>query len=144
MTLLRVGMSLVFLFHGSQKAFGFFQGKGIGGTASMFEALGIGFAYPVAVFVSITEILCGLSLLVGFLTRVAAVGVILIMAGAIQTVHVEHGFDFAQGGYEYNALLIVISLALLLSGGGALSLDRLLEGRESCAAESLETGAAGQ
>ncbi len=72
------------------------------------------------------QLLGGLALAIGFLTRLAALGLIAIMAGAIALVHLPHGFDNTKNGYEYNVVIIAVCVALVLTGGGALSLDRLL------------------
>jgi putative oxidoreductase len=73
------------------------------------------------------ELLGGIALLFGFLTRIAAAGLLIIQVGAIYTVTWARGFSFdAGGGYEYNLALLAMCLTLMLSGGGALSLDRLL------------------
>ncbi len=75
------------------------------------------------------ELIGGIALGVGFLTRLAALGIIAIMAGAIYTVHLPHGFDITKHGYEYNVVIIVVCLALILTGGGKLAVDRLLRVR---------------
>lgn len=73
------------------------------------------------------EVAGGLALLLGLLTRVAAAGMVIIQLGAIFLVTGARGFiGAADVGYEYNIALIAMSLALVLLGGGALSLDRLL------------------
>ena len=71
------------------------------------------------------ELLGGVALLVGILTRVAALGLIVIQVGAIWTVTGLHGFSVAQGGgYEYNLALIAMCLALVVMGGGTCAVDR--------------------
>jgi len=78
------------------------------------------------------ELLCGLALLVGLLTRPAALAMIIVQAGAIATVTWGRGFAGTTGaGYEYNLLIIAVCVALALSGGGALSLDRLITERKA-------------
>jgi uncharacterized membrane protein YphA (DoxX/SURF4 family) len=71
------------------------------------------------------ELLGGIALLFGILTRVAALGLIVIQVGAIWTVTGLHGFSVVQGGgYEYNLALIAMCLALVVMGGGTWALDR--------------------
>jgi uncharacterized membrane protein YphA (DoxX/SURF4 family) len=71
------------------------------------------------------ELLGGVALLVGLLTRVAALGLIVIQVGAIWTVTGMQGFRVAQGGgYEYNLALIAMCLALVVMGGGTCAVDR--------------------
>ena len=72
-----------------------------------------------------------------FLTRWAALGLIVIQIGAIYLVTWAQGFTSLQGGgYGYNVALIAMLVALVLAGGGALALDRLLPwGRRATARE---------
>jgi putative oxidoreductase len=88
-------------------------------------------AFPAAqLAVAWGELIGGLALLLGFLTRVAALGIIVIQLGAIWTVTWAKGFSLGtldnEGGFQFNLALIAMCLALALIGGGALSVDRLL------------------
>jgi hypothetical protein len=67
----------------------------------------------------------GVALALGFLTRLAAVGIIVIMLGAIARVHWPNGFDITKGGFEYNFAIIVMCLCLVLGGPGPLAVDRV-------------------
>jgi putative oxidoreductase len=73
-----------------------------------------------------------LGLIVGLLSRVAAVGIIVIMVTAIVIVHARHGLflnwfgDRKGHGYEYHLLAIALAVAIVVKGSGAVSLDRLL------------------
>ena len=72
------------------------------------------------------ELVGGVVLLLGFLTRWAAVGLIAIQAGAIVLVTGARGFGTtAETGYEYNVALVAMCLALVFLGGGTLALNRL-------------------
>jgi putative oxidoreductase len=62
----------------------------------------------------------GVALALGFLTRLAAAGIIAIMLGAIATVHWPNGFDIRHGGFEYNFAIIVMSVCLVLAGPTAV------------------------
>jgi putative oxidoreductase len=76
------------------------------------------------------ELIGGIALLVGLLTRLSAAAMIAIQVGAIATVTWARGFSFAAGGgYEYNLALLGMCVALLLTGGGYYSVDRCLTGR---------------
>jgi uncharacterized membrane protein YphA (DoxX/SURF4 family) len=92
---------------------------------------------PMQLAVAWGELLGGLTLLLGFLTRLAAAGLAVIMIGAIVLVSGEHGFPLLNeagkwnGGFEYNFAVLVLCAAAVLAGGGRLSLDRLLFGRQS-------------
>jgi uncharacterized membrane protein YphA (DoxX/SURF4 family) len=71
------------------------------------------------------ELLGGIALLVGVLTRLAALGLIVIQVGAIWTVTGLQGFSVTRGGgYEYNIALIAMCLALVIMGGGTWAVDR--------------------
>lgn len=73
------------------------------------------------------EFLGGLALAAGMLTRLAALGLIIIQIGAVVLVTAPRGFVFAKGGgYEYNMALIAMCLALLILGAGKWSVDALL------------------
>jgi putative oxidoreductase len=89
----------------------------------------------VAFLVIIGEFFGSLGLLAGFLTRFTAASFILIMAGAILMVHTPHGFFMnwfgkqAGEGYEYHLLVIGLSAALLLTGAGKWSVDKIVAAR---------------
>jgi putative oxidoreductase len=70
------------------------------------------------------QLLGGIAMALGFLTRLAALGLIAVMGGAIALVHLPNGFDVTKGGYEYNALIIVVCVVLVLQGGGHVAVDR--------------------
>ena len=69
------------------------------------------------------ELVGGIALLLGLLTRIAALGLILIQGGAIYYVTGEIGFAGEGGGYAFNVALIAMCLALVFLGGGGLSVD---------------------
>ncbi len=78
------------------------------------------------------ELLGGIALLFGFLTRLAALGLIVIQVGAIWTVTAAKGFSFAGGGgYEFNLALLAMCLALVVMGGGTWAVDRFFRRRTS-------------
>ena len=130
LTTLRLVLGVVFLAHGSQKMLGWFGGYGFHGTMGFFEHLGM--PAPVAFLVICTEFFGGLGLIVGLLTRIAALGIGVEMIGAIFMVHLPNGFFMnwygtQKGeGFEYHLLAIAVAAALLLRGAGAFSLDRAL------------------
>jgi uncharacterized membrane protein YphA (DoxX/SURF4 family) len=79
------------------------------------------------------ELLGGITLVLGLLTRLAALCLIVIQAGAIYIVTLDLGFAFEKGGeglgFEFNVALIGVCLALVFMGAGSLSVDALLRGR---------------
>ncbi len=62
----------------------------------------------------------GLLVAAGLFTLFGAAILILTMIVAIASVHAKNGFWSTAGGYEYNLLLIAVSVGLILSGAGAL------------------------
>jgi uncharacterized membrane protein YphA (DoxX/SURF4 family) len=90
------------------------------------------------------ELVCGLALVLGVLTRVAALAMIVVQVGAILTVtgmDWRH-FSVLEGGYEYNVALVAMCLALVFSGGGRLSLDYCLWSRGGGSEAGKPVGAA--
>jgi putative oxidoreductase len=81
-----------------------------------------------ALLIGLVELVGGLLLAAGFLTRAAAAAVVAFMANAV-LFHLPNGFFWSNGGYEYPLLWTVAALAFAIRGGGELSLDRRL-GRE--------------
>ena len=119
--LIRVALGVVFVLHGLQKMFVL----GHAGVAGMLGQLGVPFPAVSAVLITAAEFGGGLALLNGAFTRVAAAVLAFSMLVAIGTVHISHGF-FAPAGLEYPLTLLLASLALVITGGGAFSLDSLL------------------
>lgn len=123
---LRLVLAVIFVIHGSQKLFGWFEGDGIGAAISMFTDLGVWWPSFMAWVVALIEFLAGVFLLVGFLSRESALALIFVMAGAIYYVHGANGFLVSDGGYEYNLLIIAACLNIVLGGGGEAALDQLI------------------
>ncbi len=132
-TILRVILGVVFLAHGCQKMLGWFGGFGFHGTVAAFTHMGMPAA--LAVLIICTEFFGGMGLIVGLLTRIAALGVAGLMIGAIFMVHLQNGFFMnwmgtQKGeGFEFHLLALAMAAALLLRGAGAFSLDRALSNK---------------
>lgn len=81
-------------------------------------------------FLSIVEPLGGLALIFGFLTQLAALGLSLIMLGAIFWFKMKvMNIPFAANnttGWEFDLILLASNIALILNGAGRISLDYLL------------------
>lgn len=120
LAVLRIGAGLVFMAHGGQKLFVF----GIDGVTAGFTQMGIPLAAVSAPLVALVELLGGLALVVGLLTRLAAVGLAITMLGAILFVHLAAGF-FLPNGSEFALTLLAAAVALALTGAGDFSLDGL-------------------
>jgi putative oxidoreductase len=129
---IRLGLAVIFIAHGGQKLFGIWGGPGLQATIEAFER-SIGVPFYLTLIVVGIEFFGGLTVLIGFLTRLAAAGLAADMAGAIIKVHLVNGFflnwSITPGkghGYEFNLALLAMSIALLLSGPGKFALDRML------------------
>ncbi len=120
--LLRAGLAEVFIYHGLDLV------SKQGGTAWNEEL-----PVPTQVAVAWGQLIGGIALAVGFLTRLAALGIAIIMGGAIATVHWPHGFSIQDHGYEYNFVLIVICVAVMLLGPGNFAVDRVFRLRRRTA-----------
>ncbi|MFZ1660581.1 MAG: DoxX family protein [Paracoccaceae bacterium] len=118
--ILRVTNGVLFLLHAGLKLFVFTPA----GTAGFFESIGLpGF---LAYLVIAAELLGGIALIVGYKTRIVSLGLILVLLGAIFTVHLSAGFFFsnANGGWEYPAFWAVTLLVLSLLGDGTYALGK--------------------
>jgi putative oxidoreductase len=128
---LRLVLAAVMFPHGAQKLLGWFGGHGFEGTMGFFTQQ-MGMPWLVALLVIIGESLGSLALAAGLLTRFTAASFIVIMLGAIAMVHWPQGFFMnwfgqQQGeGFEYHLLVIGMSAALVMTGGGAWSFDRVI------------------
>jgi|TARA_B110001454_G_scaffold132959_1_gene123767 putative oxidoreductase len=117
--------------HGAQKLFGWFGGFGFTNTMTYFTQT-TGLPWIIAFLIVMGESLGSLGLILGFFTRLSALGLICIMVGAIITVHIPNGFFMnwfgkqAGEGFEYHLLVIGMSIPLLISGGGKYSVDALI------------------
>lgn len=130
-TMLRLVLGVIFFAHGAQLMLGWFGGYGLHGSMR-FLTSGLHIPSALAFLGIATEFFGGIALIVGFLTRIAAIGIAIDMLVAILMVHEQFGFFMnwfgAQKGegYEYHLLAIAIALFLFFEGGGAASIDRLL------------------
>ncbi|HML94218.1 MAG TPA: DoxX family protein [Thermodesulfobacteriota bacterium] len=123
----RLALGIVILPHGLQKLLGMFGGAGFTATVDYF--VGSGLPAFLAVLIIIGEAFGALGLILGFLSRLAALGITIIMLGAILTVHVKFGFFMnwtgtqAGEGFEFHILAIGLALVVLIRGGGLWSVD---------------------
>jgi putative oxidoreductase len=130
-TLIRITLGVVFFAHGAQKLLGWYGGAGLKDTMrTMHQFLGL--PVPVAFLAVATEFFGGAGLMVGLLSRVAALGIGVIMVVAIFMVHGRYGLflnwfgDRKGHGIEYHLLAIALAAVIIVRGAGAVSLDRLL------------------
>jgi putative oxidoreductase len=128
--ILRIGLAVIFLYHGLEKII-----TGSAGSTWIHQMNEKGpYMVPesltfsgIQLLVAWGEFLGGLALAVGLLTRLASLGLIIIQLGAIYLVTAPRGFSFERGGgYEYNLALVAMCLALMVLGAGMWSVDSVL------------------
>ena len=128
--LLRLMMAAVFIYHGSQKLFGAFEGPGMEGWTGFVGQLGAPVA-PVAAWASaLTEFVGGILVGIGLFTRLAAIPMVLNMLVAIGMVHIG-AFTLDKNGMEYALTLAVVLTSLIIVGPGRWSVDGWING-ECC------------
>lgn len=122
----RLALGIAMAAHGSQKLLGWFGGYGLKGTGGYFEGLGFRPGVAFAAAASLGEVVGGLLLALGFLGPIGPAIIISVMIVAAVTVHLKNGFFASANGFEVAYLYAAGSVALLLTGPGAYSLDALL------------------
>lgn len=128
--LIRIMVGIVFLSEGLQKfIFPSIRGPG------RFEKIGLPSPESLGAFVGGFEVVCGVLILVGLLTRLASIPTFIIMLVALFTTKVE---VFANSGFwemmhssRTDWAMLIGSLFLIIRGGGKFSLDWLLLNRKN-------------
>ena len=114
---LRVVLGIIMAVHGWQKIH-----AGPGHFVQMVHGLGLpGFLAYVSIA---AEFIGGLLLIAGFATRIASMFILIDLLVALTKVHLHNGLT-GQGGYQFVLSLLAIAFALMLYGGGAISIDWL-------------------
>jgi putative oxidoreductase len=121
--LLRLSVGGLFVGHGTQKLFGWFDGHGLEATANGFEQMGLRPGKANAIAAGAAEAGGGALLALGLATPLAASVLTATMITAIEKVHAKNGPWATKGGYEYNVVLIAAVLLLVEAGPGGHSLD---------------------
>ena len=115
---LRLALGAVMIAHGYQKLFG-----GMGQFMQMLSHMGIpawmGYLTVAAEFGG------GILLVLGFLTRLAAVAIFIDMLVAILKVHLHNGLFSKSGGFEFPMVCGAIAFSLIWSGAGPIAIDWL-------------------
>lgn len=127
--ILRIVLGVVIFAHGAQKLFGIWGGHGPKWTVeawSQWWNIPAVLTYTVIIIESIGAIL----LILGFCTRIWAALIGIVMFGAVYLVHIGWGFYMnwymqpqTGEGFEYHLLVMSMVVALIISGGGKVSLD---------------------
>ena len=119
--LVRLAVGVIFIAHGGQKIFV----TGLSGVGSGFAQMGIPAGEVVGPLVGLVEFMGGLAILMGLMTRLAAIATTIVMCGAISLVHLPNGYFNS----EFPLALLITSMALAVAGGGAYSVDARLAAR---------------
>ncbi|KMQ73187.1 DoxX family protein [Marinobacter subterrani] len=123
---LRVPVGLILAAHGAQKLFGWFGGYGLEGTGQWLTSIGLEPGYLMALLAGGAEFFGGLALVLGLLTRPAALVAAFTMLVAIFSVHISNGLFMSNNGYEYALTLLAATLALAVQGAGRFSVDGVI------------------
>ena len=107
--------------HGYAKVFG-----GIEGTTKFFASVGLEPALILAWYVGLLELVGGICVAIGLLTRFVSAQLIGLLAVATFYIHLPSGFIWVKGGFEYPLFWMVVMIAITIKGGEKLSLDNLM------------------
>ncbi len=122
----RLALGLIFIAHGAQKVLGYWGGQGFSAFIQYkppFDFMRPGWLWMAAA--ALSELIGGILVLVGLLTRLSALFLAIVMLVAMFGVH--WGAFFASNkGIEYPLALLGMAIALIIAGGGQASIDRLL------------------
>jgi putative oxidoreductase len=123
---LRLPIGIIFMAHGGQKIFGWFGGYGLKGTGQWMASIGIEPGVLMAFLAGSAELVGGLFILLGLLTRPLAVVLAFTMIIAIVSVHLTNGLFMANNGYEFALALLAATVSLALSGSGKVAIDNTI------------------
>lgn len=123
---LRIPVGVIFAAHGAQKLFGWFGGYGLEGTGQWMASIGLNPGYLMALLAGSAEFFGGLALILGLLVRPVAAALAFTMVVAIFAVHSGNGLFMSNNGYEFGLVLLAASVALVISGAGRASIDRMI------------------
>jgi Predicted membrane protein len=123
---LRLALGGTFIAHGAQKVLGKFGGKGWGWWISQSQMVPFPFMRPTWLWLAaagLAELVGGILVLLGLFTRLGAFLIVCVMLTAIKVLWPAF---FPPAGSELAVVMLAMALALLISGGGLVSADRLI------------------
>ncbi|ACU60498.1 DoxX family protein [Chitinophaga pinensis] len=128
---LRTIAGIGFIVHGWAKI-----SRGTAGFEKLLLQIHTPYAHFMSILVPYLELIGGMLLILGFLTRIISTALIVVMLTAMFTIHIRYGFStiqttglntdgpiFGPPGYEINLLYIGILAFLLINGAGRVSAD---------------------
>jgi putative oxidoreductase len=132
---LRVAVGAIFIVHGAGDIFE----AGVSNNIQNYRDAGIPLAELSAPFAAYVQFLGGIMLIAGVLSRVVAIGMVIVMAGALIFVHAGEQIPMGQDGSGSGFALIMgaASLALVLTGPGRFSIDYLIATRAAGSAVAM-------
>ena len=128
----RTVLAWIFIYHGSRRLFGWFDGPGIHKSGLYFaNTAGLHPGDLFAVMGGVIEFGGGIALALGLVSRLAGAGIFVDMMMAIVTVTWANGINATgtKSGYELNLALGTLALVVAFFGAGRFSVDALLERR---------------
>jgi putative oxidoreductase len=126
MALARATVGLAFAAHGTQKAFGWFDGPGLAGAGGFMASLGFKPGERFARLSAYTEIASGSMLALGLGGPLAPAAIVAVMIVAQVSAHAKNGFFAQKGGVELGVMYGAAAVAIAMAGYGRFSLDALL------------------
>jgi putative oxidoreductase len=125
--ILRVGLGVVLIVHGLQKLFGWWDGQGLNGFKNSLSDVGYQHADILAYVSAGGEIVAAVLLVLGLFTPLAAAGALaFLINGLLAGMSAQHSHPikyFLQDGHESQILLVVMAVAVILTGPGRYGLD---------------------
>lgn len=118
---LRLVVGALFIAHGLQKLFGWFNGDGINGTADLLAGFGYRETTILAWVTGVTELTGGALLVLGLFTPIGAAAILGVMANVLV---VKADMDMFAANVELESVYAAAAFALLFAGPGRVSLDR--------------------
>ncbi|MEI6170554.1 MAG: DoxX family protein [Pseudomonadota bacterium] len=119
--LIRFIAGVMMIPHGYSKLF-----VNLNGTVEFFKSVQLEPAYPLAIYIGSLEFFGGIFLAIGFLTRFVAIQLIGLLAVATFYIHLNNGFLWVKGGFEYPLFWLVVMIAIFFKGGERVSIDSSL------------------
>jgi putative oxidoreductase len=123
--LVRIAIGLVLFLTGGWKVFGWLGGPGLAGAVGFYSQIGI--SGPLAYLSIYTELIGGFLLLIGLITRLAAIPVTINML--VATIVSMPGGFLGPTGFSTPFVFLLCAVAILVTGPHSFSLDRWIKKR---------------